>query len=884
MGKLAILLKGVDASPFDQNIWTSVLSFLDSSPQEAMQESSTLRTYLDRYVESFLTGSDYWMKRFAYEKECLESSKTSKRKQDLALIRTVYTAGMRECPSWKVALQCVKDAEEFMEDDSLLALMEEALEVCGKDVTAGGLLWEKRFEFEADRLEDRCSSENLATADVQQAIEAAKPFFEVLSRLLSQPVVIIERALATMENTCNMIFDTEDRIKAAAEAFELEALSNKATLALQERELLADFEGKVAAFETPPEGEGEDEGDGRKCCMTLEQLSEMVELWSCYAKHEVERGRPARAQRVYQRAVLCVHEQAAVLATSDEGTATAEARPIISSLWISYTNHVMSDIPTCQRVSKLGLKACYYCRELWELHFLSLERDAAVDLQRLWASHSTALQSGLSTAADYSAVLISFPATLGRLVRRQEHHQGQGRKRPRSGGEASSGSASTGTAARLEGWEKLAKEARQQSEEWLCNYYPAWDDIWVAWALAWAAVPAADSDGDARVKEVVGGVLDRFPTTRHMDSLVEELRKVDMLAARTALDRAVQEQALVLQSAESTPATAVSLTTFLDLRERLDRLHGDTDDYVACLKATTEVRERCKAQLTGKKERKEEKGGEAILKAKPNTKAKKSKKKKKEKVEDETAMQVQGDGDTEREGDNNGKEEPSDTLRMRNLPFEATEAEIEELLQHRAKVRLARAYSGRSKGIAYAAFTETSDCRLIARAGNLELQGRPVQVEQLSKPSLEQILQELDAPQPTTVNVSGLPALYTAEHVLTLFSHCGDIVEAVVTKEPGDKDKRVNATLRAQVQFTNVAGREKAFDLHKLDVPISDSTKTRLQVSICKHPLVAVTDPAPAVKRAKTSTMEVPYVPPPIVEIKAKPKRAGFMFKPAALR
>lgn len=878
MGKLATLLKSVDASPFDHKTWTSVLSFLDSSPQEAVKESSTLRTYLDRYEESFLTGSDYWMKRFVYEKECLESSKTSKRKQELALIRTVYTAGMRECPSWKVALRCVEDAEEFMEDDSLLALMEEALEVCGKDVTAGGLLWEKRLEFEADHLEDRCSSESLATADVQQAIEVAKPFFEVLSRLLSQPVVIIERALATMESTCNMIFDTEDRIKAAAEAFELEALSNKATLALQERELLADFEGKVAAFETPPEGEGEEEGDWRKCT-TLEQLLEMVELWSRYAKHEVERGRPVRAQRVYQRAVLCVHEQAAVLATSDEGTATAEARPIITSLWISYTNHVISDTPTCQRVSKLGLKSCYYCRELWELHFLSLERDAAVDLQRLWASHSTALQSGLSTAADYSAVLVSFPATLGRLVRRQEHHQGQGRKRPRSGGEASSTSASTGTAARLEGWEKLAKEARQQSEEWLRSYYPGWDDIWVAWALAWVTVPAADRD--AGVKEVVGGVLDRFPTTRHMDSLVEELRKVDMAAARTALDRAVQEQALVLQSAESTPATAASLTTFLDLRERLDRLHGDTDDYVACLKATTEVRERCKAQLTGKKERKEEKGGEATLKAK--AKAKKSKKKK-EKVEDETAMQVQGDGDGEREGDNNGKEEPSDTLRLRNLPFEATEAEIEELLQHRAKVRLARAYSGRSKGIAYAAFTEPSDRRTIARAGNLELQGRPVQVEQLSKPSLEQILQELDAPQPTTVNVSGLPALYIAEHVLTLFSHCGDIIEAVVTKEPGDKDKRDNATLRAQVQFTNVAGREKAFDLHKLDVPTSDSTKTRLQVSICKHPLVAVTDPAPAVKRAKTATMEVPYVPPPIVEIKAKPKRAGFMFKPAALR
>ena len=204
-----------------------------------------------------------------------------------------------------------------MDDNCLLAVMEEALEVCGKDITAGGLLWMKRLEFEADHLEDRISRESLATADVQVAVEAAKPFFEVLGRLLSQPTVIIERALATMETVCNMAFGTEDRMMVAADAFQLEDLSSKAALSLQERGLLADLESEIASLEDPVE---EDEDDKRT---TGSQLTSMVEIWLDYAKYEVERDSLARATRIYQRAVICVHDRA-LLATASEGVATPE--------------------------------------------------------------------------------------------------------------------------------------------------------------------------------------------------------------------------------------------------------------------------------------------------------------------------------------------------------------------------------------------------------------------------------------------------------------------------------------------------------------------------------------------------------------------------------
>ena len=752
--------------------------------QEAVKECLTLRKYLDRYIQSFQTSTEYWLMRFAYEKDCIWSL-DSRREQDLTLIRDIYTTGMSECPSWKVALRCVEDAEEFMDDNCLLAVMEEALEVCGKDITAGGLLWMKRLEFEADHLEDRISRESLATADVQVAVEAAKPFFEVLGRLLSQPTVIIERALATMETVCNMAFGTEDRMMVAADAFQLEDLSSKAALSLQERGLLADLESEIASLEDPVE---EDEDDKRT---TGSQLTSMVEIWLDYAKYEVERDSLARATRIYQRAVICVHDRA-LLATASEGVATPEALPAVTSLWLSYVKHVMSDIRVFQHVSKLAIKACFYSRDLWEMHFLSLERNDPVDLERLWLSHSTALQSRLSSAEDYSAILTAFPAALARLIRGQGHredaYEEPPRKRSRGFGEASLGLGLTSSAALPEGWEKIAKEAKGQSKEWLLRCYPDWDDIWVAWALAWTALPVCN----AEAKETITTVIDRFPTTRHIGSLIEQLRKVDMAASRLVLDRAVQEHVLGVLSADRTPHTVASLIASLDLRESLDRLHGNTEDYVACLHATAQVREKCKAHLelassvTGDGGRTSQETEAKTKKVKDGKGGKKKKNTKKETVE--SPMEVKQDNSREGDEDDEGNySEPSNTLRLRNLPFEATEAEIEALLQHKAKIRLSHAYSGRSKGVAYAAFDELNHCRMVAEGEKLELRGRPIHAEMVSKSSLERLLRQWAAPQPTTVNISGLPALYKEAHALTLFSHCGDIVEISLFRVPGDK-------------------------------------------------------------------------------------------------
>ena len=392
---------------------------------------------------------------------------------------------------------------------------------------------------------------------------------------------------------------------------------------------------------------------------------------------------------------------------------------------------------------------------------------------------------------------------------------------------------------------------------------------------------------NAEAKETITTVIDRFPTTRHIGSLIEQLRKVDMAASRLVLDRAVQEHVLGVLSADRTPHTVASLIASLDLRESLDRLHGNTEDYVACLHATAQVREKCKAHLelassvTGDGGRSSQETEAKTKKVKDGKGGKKKKNTKKETVE--SPMEVKQDNSREGDEDDEGNySEPSNTLRLRNLPFEATEAEIEALLQHKAKIRLPRAYSGRSKGVAYAAFDELNHCRMVAEGEKLELRGRPIHAEMVSKSSLERLLRQWAAPQPTTVNISGLPALYKEAHALTLFSHCGDIVEISLFRVPGDK---FDGPQRAKIQFTDVAGREKAFDLNKLEIATSDSTRTCLQVSICKQPLVPVEDPsAVSVKRSKTEALEVPYVPPPIVEIKGKPKRAGFMFRPSALR
>ena len=95
----------------------------------------------------------------------------------------------------------------------------------------------------------------------------------------------------------------------------------------------------------------------------------------------------------------------------------------------------MSDIRVFQHVSKLAIKACFYSRDLWEMHFLSLERNDPVDLERLWLSHSTALQSRLSSAEDYSAILTAFllpslalfeDKDTGKMLMRSLHGRGRG--------------------------------------------------------------------------------------------------------------------------------------------------------------------------------------------------------------------------------------------------------------------------------------------------------------------------------------------------------------------------------------------------------------------------------------------------------------------------
>ena len=138
-----------------------------------------------------------------------------------------------------------------------------------------------------------------------------------------------------------------------------------------------------------------------------------------------------------------------------------------------------------------------------------------------------------------------------------------------------------------------------------------------------------------------------------------------------------------------------------------------------------------------------------------------------------------------------------------------------------------------------------------------------------------------EAPETTTVFVSGFPKEWQAEHLQQLFSHCGDIIAGKVLKRRGPSDESPG---QGMVQFRLVEGRQNAFTLNKHEL---DQAGRRIVISVAlsKFPIISSSEASSApVIVVKTDSMTVPYVPPPVTELgKAKPKRGALSFKPSSL-
>ena len=897
------IFKKLDSKPWDLESWKSLFNYLDKSPKDARTHREKVVEYLGKYTEKFPTSPDFWLRWFAFERACLEF-RDANMEVDFGAVQEVYRSGLRECPSWKVALAYVEDQGQYtrytdsIDHDNVIG---EALHYCGMDVTSGGLLWQMRLENALDiALECTPEPELLGYGD---AVKEVEKVVDVLRDLVSHPLVTIETALESMDEVFGVYFKENSKAVDAADDLQLSSLNEIAEKSIHERHALTDFESKVAFFETPIE----DGQEGK--CSTVEQLAEMVTLWHSYAKHEADRGCTKRAERIYERALLSLQEQP--LASSNWGVATPEARPVVTSLWVSYIKYIVYTVGTPRNELRQGqedkeekekatashrkfahvigraLKACHYSKEIWEFYFLSLERNPEISihdqLDQLFNAYTSALGAELGTNEDYIFVLKAFPETRDRILRVQKRKYSNWEDLDNN--RCGHGSIENAHVQSIKNkFSSVNESAEEITEEWLNTYYPTWDEPWVQWALTWAAHGRT---------YVLKNVLKRFPTTRYMGSMCHLLaQQGEIQSCREALDFAIQEQSLLLQSAESTLETGQLLGEFLSLYELLYGKYGNSDDYMHCLQVTNRVKDRFERQLAGQvavlpsKRKREDRDDMTIVGGKgdnpDSVKTSSTKNKKKMKVERAA--------------------EGSNTLRVKNLPFDATESDIEGLVGSRVQVqvqtRLAMAYSGRSKGIAYVTFPTPDSCTSFMQENKetdeaVQLNGRILEFEQLSNLQLEQVNVEHNAPQPLTVFVSGVPVAWEVSHVLTLFAHCGDIVEAKLLEDSTTKYSSRNSSRssssdekKAIVQFLTVKGREKAFSLHKQVVTVSDLHKSTLGITICKEPLVvnSGTSSLPIARAQSNKDMEIPYVPPPIVELKVKPKRAGIMFKPKALR
>lgn len=929
---LDIALTKIDGSPYDRTRWEELFSLQRRDKYMDESRFTRIRSYRYGYVEKFLAPPTFWLEWITEETEhAVDQGKAGKDDEKTQVpLQKLFTEALKACPHYDIAssyIDYVKERHsmELTTANDVRKAFDEALDSCGLDIVKGAKLWSSYLDFEVEDFEDKqelhMNDEAFGT-DVKTLKEAKTRLVELFHRQLSLPLTNTEETLARLEAVTEEYFSEEDMC-----ILKPEELNEHVERAMKQRQTLVPFESKVSLFEDPTGGSGDSENATKDdAASSTPSVPDMVASWCSYVDFELGRGCHDRMRRVFERAVISIHLHSR---SEEKDFATQEA---VTRLWTQYIEAFLlkdtekedkkdgvNSLHYVIHVTTNALKVCFSNFGIWKYHWLALEA-AGTDTMTLQTSHHSALQAGLRQGEDYIGVLVCWCEYLARRIETvyltsttptnsgdDAGPSGPPAKRKRGNKDSLSNDDSVESS--VESLLVTYIESVEHSERWLEQVYPSWEEAWLRWARCVAETEHSFSlmglgvpIGEGRTGDVWDRLLARFPFASQ-GSVSEALKWQLLKCYERPADRLqvlqkcrdmylcnITEGERLVNSAAASFAHAQSLLMCCNEWETFERKHGDLDSVLKCLRVTGAARSRVETVETI---------GENDAQARPPPSRNES-------------IPVAGSSPSEEKEKEGG---PTSTVHFKSLHFDATEEDIQAVLKPlvakyasissskrqagelQPQVYLPRAHSGRSKGEAYVTFDSISTSqKLVASAAEdeegIKVRGRRVLLSVLPEAQLKKIEIARDALPSTTVFVAGFPKEWQIEHLLTFFSHCGDILAGKVLKRQSKTAPSSSSSLsptegglsQGIVQFKEVLGRQNACQMHKYEFTQVGHV-TKIQVTLSKHPIISPEEASGApVKVTKADSMTIPYIPPQVTELaKGKPKRAGSSFKPSAL-
>lgn len=703
---------------------------------------------------------------------------------------------------------------------------EEAVSLIGMDITSGRELWTRFRDFELDELEDLIDMQ--AASDTVQ--DGKRRLIGVIRRQLSHPLIGNEQVLKQLDEVLADVFVESD-----VNIINPSSLSAAFAAGVDAREGRLLFEDNV----TSPQ-------------FLKKTPEEREQGWRAYIAFETKDNQLFRAQRLYDRALICCPES--------------------YSLWRQYIHFASDTVKNAKLLDLVTRRAtrvpvCMPDVDIWRLRFLALELNTTKTVSASTSSKSGEDEgfAGLAYGILQTAMRCSFSCNEDYLVIMKIYCDSFRR--------ALSAVVTVGAVAvDIISYINTLIAALDFIENYLWSYFPQWVEGWVLFALYRTRIEdgiiediSCSVDGEINGTHIVSRateVWDRlFGSAHGRCYLVWKAAIAWAIATRKDGDyiRKLCKKAVVIM--DNTPTNFIHLDVFssgrnaivysqsllespqesllnkwLEFEEengspdtvqlvanRRFKVLGQTKPSTTNLATTSNdasLRRNSKTvskaeSIFSKKRAAALVGGECDAVAKEPSRQKSASissrgeanervpKRARKEIESESISQTEINV-AEAAGDIH-ENRPTHTVFVKNLAFSATEADIREVFAECGDVIGAEVLTnttGKSKGMAYVHFTSAAAVGNAMRKHNAEVAGRPISVEYLREGRTVDG-QQVDASQPafhpTTLFVSKLPREVTDEGLRECFEKAvagvGSIEACKIVRDKRSGHSKVSCSL-----------------------------------------------------------------------------------------
>ena len=356
----------------------------------------------------------------------------------ISIIEQAFDEAFQHCPH--ITLVCdyldmyshhYDNDNNAITDDDMRKAFEKAIRICGIDIIDGNIIWKRYRDFEVqehfNNMQDGVSLEELQISKTR--------VIKVFTRNLSIPLAKNDQCLyeynQLLEDIC---IDTDEGI---IQPVMLQEKYQKATEVLAPRLIYEErlHQSSLAIMNNTYNNDSKDKTNDE---------NDDIDVWKKYIHLEISDEMYARAQRLYERAIMALNN---------------------SEIWLLYTEFAVYELKNWQLVLSItgrGLKLHPSNVHFWKFYLISLEQTATELLginEKVNETVARALQSGFPQAQDFITILTLKCDYKRRLMSSIS-------EAPKDGNQ-------------LVDIVQIVRESFNELETFLETYYPAWESEWI---------------------------------------------------------------------------------------------------------------------------------------------------------------------------------------------------------------------------------------------------------------------------------------------------------------------------------------------------------------------------------------------------------------------